>query len=128
MAELVRVAKKTIGMTATLINGYASGIFYILYRLLPYLMLKDGREFGNSKPFNVEYGVMESTYELKEPEYNLNSRSKKTKKRERLLPGVSPIIFTRFLMDNAVFLSLSDMTDGLPDYEEIPVPLPMKDM
>lgn len=127
MAELVQVAKKTIGMTATLINGYASGIFYILYRLLPYLMLKDGKEFGNSRPFNVEYGVMESTYELKESEYNLNSRSKKTKKRERLLPGVSPIVFTRFLMDNAVFLSLSDMTDGLPDYEEIPVPLSMKD-
>lgn len=127
MSELVRIAKKTIGMTATLINGYASGIFYILYRLLPYLMLKDGKEFGNVRPFNVEYGVMESTYELKESEYNLNSRSKKSKKRERLLPGVSPIVFTRFLMDNAVFLSLSDMTDGLPDYEEIPVPLSMKD-
>lgn len=127
MAELVQVAKKTIGMTATLINGYASGIFYILYRLLPHLMLKDGKEFGNPRPFNVEYGVMESTYELKESEYNLKSRSKKTKKRERLLPGVSPIVFTRFLIDNAVFLSLSDMTDGLPDYEEIPVPLQMKD-
>lgn len=127
MAELVQVAKKTIGMTATLINGYASGIFYILFRLLPHLMLKDGKEFGNSRPFNVEYGVMESTYELKESEYNLNSRSKKTKKRERLLPGVSPIVFTRFLMDNAVFLALTDMTDGLPDYEEIPVPLCMKE-
>ena len=29
-------------------------------------------------------------------------------------------------MDNAVFLSLSDMTEGLPDYEEIPVPLLMR--
>ena len=86
MAELVRVAKKTIGMTATLINGYASGIFYILYRLLPHLMLKDNKEFGNSRPFNVEYGVMESTYELKESEYNLNSRNKKAKSGNACFP------------------------------------------
>ena len=33
MGELFAAAKKCIGMTATLINGYASGIFYLLYRM-----------------------------------------------------------------------------------------------
>lgn len=34
MAELYDTAKKVVGMTATLINGYSSGIFYLLYRIV----------------------------------------------------------------------------------------------
>lgn len=37
MAELYDTAKKVVGMTATLINGYSSGIFYLLYRIVPSL-------------------------------------------------------------------------------------------
>ena len=35
MFEVFSAAKKVIGMTATLINGYSSGIFYLLYRTMP---------------------------------------------------------------------------------------------
>ena len=45
--------------------------------------------------------------------------------RERFLPGVSPIVYSRFLLENAVFLSLNDMGKELPDYEEIPIPCAM---
>ena len=38
MGELFAAAKKCIGMTATLINGYASGIFYLLYSMCAYRM------------------------------------------------------------------------------------------
>lgn len=41
MAELFGTAKKVIGMTATLINGYSSGIFHLLYRTSAQLMLAD---------------------------------------------------------------------------------------
>lgn len=41
MAELFGTAKKVIGMTATLINGYSSGIFHLLYRTSAQLMLTD---------------------------------------------------------------------------------------
>ena len=43
MAELFGTAKKVIGMTATLINGYSSGIFHLLYRTSAQLMLADGK-------------------------------------------------------------------------------------
>ena len=33
MAELAGIADKVLGMTATLVNGYAKGIFYLLFRL-----------------------------------------------------------------------------------------------
>jgi superfamily II DNA or RNA helicase len=125
MAEFVGAAKKAVGMTATLINGYSKGVFYLMFRMMPNLMLKDGREFRKPIEFNKEYGVVESVYELKQEEYNANRRTVKHKKKERQLPGVSPLVYTRFLMESAAFLSLMDMGKDLPEYEEIPVALNM---
>lgn len=125
MAELYSTCRKFIGMTATLINGYSSGIFHLLYRIVPSLMLKDGKPYSAPSRFDAEYGVVENTYEITDADYNSNRRSVKQKKRSRQLPGVSPLVFSRFLLECTAFLSLSDMGKDLPDYEEIPVPLTM---
>ncbi|MCU6790201.1 helicase-related protein, partial [Agathobaculum ammoniilyticum] len=69
------------------------------------------------------YGVTEDTYEVTEGGYNSNRRTAKRKKRSRQKPGVSPLVYSRFLLENGVFLSLMDMGKDLPEYEEIPVPL-----
>ncbi|MFR8333597.1 MAG: hypothetical protein ACLU9S_15600 [Oscillospiraceae bacterium] len=45
MAELYRASRLFVGMTATLINGYSSGIFHLLYRIVPGLMCKDGKSY-----------------------------------------------------------------------------------
>jgi superfamily II DNA or RNA helicase len=127
MAELFNAAKKVIGLTATLINGYSSGIFHLLYRISPDLMLKDGKHYDKSVDFSNEYGVTESVYEIAAPDYNSNRRTTKKKMRERQLPGVSPLVYSRFLMDSAAFLSLNDMGKDLPEYEEIPVQLQMNE-
>ena len=123
MGELFAAAKKCIGMTATLINGYSTGIFYLLYRMCAYRMEQDGQEYTSPTRFAYEYGVCETTYEISEGGYNSNRRSVKRKKRERQRPGVSPLVYSRFLLENGVFLSLMDMGKELPEYEEIPVPL-----
>ena len=125
MAELYGISRKFIGMTATLINGYSSGIFHLLYRIVPGLMQKDGKSHDAPSRFDAEYGVVENTYELTDADYNSNRRSAKSKKRSRQLPGVSPLVFSRFLLECTAFLSLSDMGKDLPDYEEIPIPLTM---
>lgn len=127
MAKLVGCAKKVIGMTATLINGYSSGIFYLLYRIAPNLMLEDNKPYNKPTAFNDEYGVTEAVYEVEESDYNNNSRSSKRKIRESQKPGVSPLVYSRFLMESAVFLSLNDMGKNLPEYEEIPIKLEMKE-
>ena len=125
MAELFGVSKLFVGMTATLINGYSSGIFHLLYRIVPGLMLKDGKQYGSPGDFDAEYGVGENVYETKDAEYNANRRTSKRKTRTRQLPGVSPLVFSRFLLEYTAFLSLSDMGKDLPSYEEIPVALDM---
>ena len=127
MGELFQAAKKVVGMTATLINGYSSGIFHLLYRISPSLMLKDGKRYDKPTDFNAEYGVTESVYEIAAPDYNSNRRTAKKKIREKQLPGVSPLVYSRFLMDSAAFLSLNDMGKNLPEYEEIPVQLQMNE-
>lgn len=121
MSELAGIADKVIGMTATLVNGYAKGIFYLLFRLKSHLMLLDGQTYRNSRSFCEQYGVIEDVYEVDMTEYNATSKASRRKVREKYLPGISPIVYSRFLLENAVFLSLADMGKELPDYEEIPV-------
>ena len=127
METLVGCSEKVIGMTATLINGYSSGLFYLLYRIVPYLMKVDNKEYTSPNSFNNEYGVTEMVYQLEEGTYNANSRSKKRLLQSKQKPGVSPLVYSRFLIDCAVFLSLNDMGKHLPDYEEIPIELSLKE-
>ena len=125
LAELYGASKLFVGMTATLINGYSSGIFHLLYRIVPGLMCKDGKNYRRPGDFDAEYGVVENTYEIKDGDYHSNRRTTKRKMKSRQLPGVSPLVFSRFLLEYTAFLSLADMGKDLPDYEEIPVALEM---
>lgn len=95
------------------------------YRIVPGLMLKDGKRYKSPGDFDAEYGVIENTYEIQDAEYNSNRRTSKRRTKSKQLPGVSPLVFSRFLLEYTAFLSLSDMGKNLPDYEEIPVPLEM---
>ena len=129
MAELAGISDKVIGMTATLVNGYAKGIFYLLFRLKSHLMLLDNQKYEASRDFCHQYGVVEELYQVDNNTSSYNSTSKATKRkvREKFLPGISPIVYSRFLLENAVFLSLADMGKELPDYEEIPLFCELKD-
>ena len=125
MGEIFSAAKKVIGMTATLINGYSSGIFHLLYRTMPAQMRSDGKAYTAIGDFNAEYGVVETTYEETDGDYAANRRAVISNQRTRQLPGVSPLVYSRFLLEKTAFLSLADMGKELPDYEEIPVALEM---
>ena len=125
MGEIFSVAKKVVGMTATLINGYSSGIFHLLYRTMPAQMLLDGKAFCAPNDFNSEYGVVEKRFEETDADYASNRRCAISNTRTRQLPGVSPLVYSRFLLEKTAFLSLADMGKALPDYEEIPVALDM---
>lgn len=118
--DLMLASKKRILLTGTLLNGYADGLFYLLYRTLPRLMKKDGLEYNNEMEFTRRYGVTMNTART-------SGRSRRVSTTEKKLPGVSPLVFTKFLLNNAVFLSMSDMSEGLPEYEEIPLGVDMDD-
>lgn len=122
MANLAEASKKFIGLTGTLLNGYADGLFYILYRICPRLMQKEGYDYTDEFAFMNDFGVIKRTTTTPITNGRYGNAGPSTDKR---LPGVSPIVFTKFLLENAVFLSLSDMEGGLPKYEEIPLEIEM---
>jgi len=124
--DLIYTAKHVLALTGTLLNGYASGIYYILFRMFAKKMLKEGYEFNNGAEFSKDYGVTKQSqwYEMGRNGRLGDSSGSSTVKE---LPGISPIVFTKFLLENAAFISLDDIAEALPGYEEIPVPLDMPD-
>ena len=124
-ADLVSTARHALCFTGTFLNGYASGIFYLLYRLYPGLMKKEGFSFdgGGEQEFVRQYGVYRQSawHEFQ----NGQQGNRQGQMSFKQLPGVSPIVFTKFLLENASFISLEDIGVGLPGYEEIPVPVRM---
>lgn len=123
LGDIASAAKKTLGLTGTLLNGYASGIYYILYRLFAGQMKREGYNYDSPDAFAREYGVVktESSFEWEDGTQGKKHGASKTK----FLPGVSPIVFTKFLLENAAFISQEDIASGLPGYKEIPVPVDM---
>lgn len=122
-ADIMQVAKKSVLLTGTLLNGYADGLFYLLYRTVPQVMNREGFKFSDEASFARTYGVYSRESKARLERGMAPARIGGIK--EKRLPGVSPLVFTKFLLNNSVFLSLSDMSDGLPEYEEIPIPVAM---
>ena len=124
MGDLAMAAKKVIGLTGTLLNGYADGLFYILYRTMPEVMKAEGFEYSDEAAFQRTYGVVKRTSEHERGRNGRRGERVKTGSEKRL-PGVSPLVFTKFLLENAVFVSIADMAEGLPEYTEYPLPVDM---
>ena len=114
-----KASKYTFGLTGTIAGGYATDLFYLLYRLDPARMKAKGYSWESEMQFAKDYGCIETEYE---PVVNvrLNSCSRGAQRRApRTLPGISPMIFSEFLLDRAVFLDVSDMSEHMPPLHEI---------
>jgi hypothetical protein len=118
----MKAAKHVVLLTGTLLNGYASNIFYTLFRVCPNIMVQEGFQYEDEMEFARIFGVTsrETTLEIERGRAARSSQA-----REKKLPGVSPLIFTKFLLNMTAFIALSDMTEGLPNYEEIPIAIEM---
>jgi hypothetical protein len=119
LSVLRRCARKLIGNTGTLMGGYASDLFHILYRMEPWKMVEAGFEAGNQgqTDFQSAYGVLEAIEKIPDAD-KACTRATKSTVRLAKKPGASPLLFGKFLMSSTVFVSLEDIADFLPSYEE----------
>ena len=120
---LSHVCKYTIGLTGTLMGGYALDLFYLIYRTHPGVMLSDDNPWNNPTGFMNKYGVLEKVTIVSEEDGQTVRSKRKTIVKAK--PGVSPLLMGKMLLANSVFLRLSDMSESLPDYEEEVVELKM---
>ena len=124
MHDLIKASRKQLALTGTIAGGYASDLFYTLYRLDPVRMQKKGYPYGSigERKFVEKYGTVETVYELEDKgTYHTMTRGKVITP-TRCMPGISVLIFTEFLLDTSLFLDLSDLSRYLPKlYEEVVV-------
>jgi len=119
LGTIASCADRTIILTGTLNGGYADELFNILFRLHPKKMLEEGFAYGDGgvRAFSETYGVLEKVTTIT-PADNVCSDKPKVTTRVRRRPGASPLLFGRFLMELGAFVSLEDISDALPSYEE----------
>ena len=115
---LADVCGKSLSLTGTMMGGYASTLFHLLYRFSPEIRT----EFGRSEEHRWirRYGFEECTMGKPDDdaiEDGRNSRRRKYRKVVRERPGLVPSALFH-LIGNTVFLRLADVASGLPDYTE----------
>src|SRR5260370_2896316 len=125
LGTLASCANRLVGLTGTLMGGYAKDLYNLLWRFESEKMKQKGFVWGSSGcgSFVEEYGVLE-TIETVEPANNDCSDAKVTTVVKQK-PGASPLLFGEFLMHLCAFVFLEDIADKLPSYEEKLVSVPM---
>lgn len=119
LGTIAATASRTVILTGTLNGGYADELYNILFRLNARKMLAEGFAYGDAglRAFSETYGVLEKVTTIS-PADNACSEKPRVTTRVRRRPGASPLLFGRFLMELGAFVSLEDISDALPTYEE----------
>ena len=115
---LAASCRKTIALTGTLLGGYSSNLFYLLYRLNPGNMKKEQLSYSSLTQWIRRYGVLETVTFYDDADYNVFSRGNKSRVSTKERPGVSPLVFARHLMGQTAFLQLDNLGEYLPPYNE----------
>ena len=109
---------KSLSLSGTLMGGYSSTLFHLLYRFSPEIREEFRR--GEETRWIERYGFVEHTIGRDDGaslEDGRTSRRKKFRKVVRERPGLAPAALFH-LIGNSIFLRLSDVASGLPPYEE----------
>ena len=128
--NLAAACGQSLMLTGTLMGGYASTIFYLLYRFSPEIRQKYG--YRDLSRWITDYGFRERRRaNPKEDDDNdaqdgRGSKSRKSKSSVREMPGIVPSALMH-IIGNTIFLKLSDVAAGLPDYEEQVVTVQLDD-
>jgi superfamily II DNA or RNA helicase len=125
LGTLASCTDRIVGLTGTLLGGYADDLFNTLFRLEAKRMKEHGYEWGTTgrSSFIQDYGVLETITKV-EPANNACSKAKTTSTVRRK-PGASPLLFGEFLMQLCAFVFLEDISGELPPYEETYLSVPM---
>ena len=115
---LADVCGKSLSLSGTLMGGYSSTLFHLLYRFSPELRTEFER--SEERRWIQRYGFEEVTVGKDDDdavEDGRNSRRRKFRKVVRERPGLVPSALFH-IIGNTVFLRLSDVASGLPPYDE----------
>ena len=109
---------KSLSLSGTLMGGYSSTLFHLLYRFSP--EIRTDFERSDEHRWIQRYGFEEHSIGKPDDdavEDGRNSRRRKYRKVVRERPGLVPSALFH-IIGNTVFLRLADVASGLPPYDE----------
>ena len=118
--NLAEVCGKVMTLTGTLMGGYSSTLFYLLYRFSP--DVREEFQHNQVGRWIDRYGFRQKKFRT-DPggddlvEHGRGSSRRGYKVRERETPGLAPAALFH-IIGNTVFLRLADVSSRLPPYEE----------
>jgi len=135
MGVLADKVGKVLLLTGTLMGGYASDLFYLLWRILGARMREDGYAYNErgslgsaAMSFMREHGVLKDVYKESDASSHRTARGKKLTVRTSKAPGFGPKGIARYVLPYTAFLKLRDIGEGvLPDYREELIQVPLND-
>lgn len=126
MANICNLSKYRLAMTGTLMGGYSTNLYHLLFRLFTKDFIRQGYSHDSAVAFSEKYGVIEVTELYEEIKWGTSSNNsrhicsigKKVDEFRKEKPGISPALIPDFLLGYTYFLKLEELSDELPPYEE----------
>lgn len=122
MSVIAAKTRKTLLLTGTLIGGYASDLFYLLFRALPERMIEDGYRPSTRVSMNAaamafmrDHGVLKDIYSESDGPAHKTAKGSKVTVRA---PGFGPKGVLRCVLPFTIFLKLRDIGGVLPPNDE----------
>ena len=126
---LAEACRRSLVLTGTLMGGYASTLFHLLYRFSP--AIRSEFERSHQHRWITRYGFYQHTKNYRgsaDDEYtdgrSSHRRNYRTQPKE--IPGLTPGALFH-LIGNTVFLRLADVSRDLPEYQEQILLTPLSD-
>ncbi|NLF76702.1 MAG: SWF/SNF helicase family protein, partial [Chloroflexi bacterium] len=126
MMKLAQTAEKVVGLTGTLYGGTASSLYGLEFTFNPRVRRNYPWGVKGQAGWVRDMGALERIVEYR-PEYDKGGHytgKRRIEQKPKEAPGCSPLL-VREIIDHTVFVGLQDIGRNMPDFEEIPVPIPM---
>ena len=115
---LADVCGRTLSLSGTLMGGYASTLFHLLYRFSP--RIRSEFERSDEHRWVERYGFVEHTIGKPSDRHDEDGRASRRRRYRKVVrerPGLAPAALFH-LIGQSIFLRLSDVASGLPAYTE----------
>ncbi|WP_306344737.1 SNF2-related protein [Pasteurella atlantica] len=125
MAVLCSASDQVLPLTGTLMGGYASDLFHLLWRIMPSFMRSQGFSANQSNSlgtaemdFMRRYGVLIDVIKTTNGPAHKTAKGNQTRTSVKKAPGFSPMGIAKHILPFTVFMKLNDFGNELPAYTE----------
>lgn len=121
VGNLAQHCGRTLALTGTLMGGYSSNTFHLLYRFSP--DFRGQFPYDGLSQWKKEYGLSDEITVWKEEDDGFKYHGRTSKRRigrprRKEKPGISPSALFH-IIGNTLFLRLQDVSSDLPPFHEI---------